>query len=835
MAVDTTDLEIRVRSLEVDAARRRLDRLENSSGRAERATDKLGGAFKGLLAPLAALVSITALASKLVTVQREFDVLNAGLVTATKSTENAGKAFEALQEFAQNTPYGLKQAVVGFNQLVNLGLTPSEKAMMSYGNTASAMGKDLSQMIEAVADATTGEFERLKEFGIKSKNEGDQITFTFQGVKTSVKNNAAEIEKYLIALGENQFAGAMQKRMDTLDGSIANLEDNWDSLFRNISAAGVGDLIREQVDLAAGALDELNTMIVSGEMEAYLVGYAQSWAVWADDVIKSVDLLDGYLTTLWPKWREDATGAARGMYLGFKEFPSEVRAYFQEAGVDVANFVLNVQNQARYISEAFDNLLTDPMGKQAEANYQARDKSAREVYANSMAQIAAEKKANQDALNASLEAGAKIREEYDKQLAAKRALSGDRLAQYKVSGDPASEGADALSPAEQKKAEAKAKQLRKEFDDLVASLNTEEESIAASYEKRREIIERNTSAESATRAGLMARLDKNHKQELDQLHGIEEAYEKRKRLAKEVQDIEESGWDARTRAAAAYQRQMETLWQAQLAGVLNEEQHEEAVKKVTLAYEVQQDKSKTGFMDMEEFGKQAARNMQDAFADFLFDPFAEGIDGMLLGFVKVVQRMAAEAAAAQLASKLFGSAGGGEGSGWLGTLLSVGASMAGSYFGGGGGGALSSASTSGASAGASGFASGFDASAGNVSFPGRAAGGPTNAGQMYEVSERGPELYKSNGRTFLLDGQAGSVTPTSAASSGSSGGAPQINVDITVMVNADGTTSETSNTNDDRADATQLGDQLKGIAVSVIQDEMRPGGLIWNMTENRNG
>lgn len=161
--------------------------------------------------------------------------------------------------------------------------------------------------------------------------------------------------------------------------------------------------------------------------------------------------------------------------------------------------------------------------------------------------------------------------------------------------------------------------------------------------------------------------------------------------------------------------------------------------------------------------------------------------------------------------------------------------MAGSYFGGGGGGALSSASTSGASAGASGFASGFDASAGNVSFPGRAAGGPTNAGQMYEVSERGPELYKSNGRTFLLDGQAGSVTPTSAASSGSSGGAPQINVDITVMVNADGTTSETSNTNDDRADATQLGDQLKGIAVSVIQDEMRPGGLIWNMTESRNG
>ena len=57
----------------------------------------------------------------------------------------------------------------GFTKLVALGLNPSQRAMESYGNTAAAMGKDLSQMIEAVADAATGEFERLKEFGIKSK------------------------------------------------------------------------------------------------------------------------------------------------------------------------------------------------------------------------------------------------------------------------------------------------------------------------------------------------------------------------------------------------------------------------------------------------------------------------------------------------------------------------------------------------------------------------------------------------------------------------------------------------------------------------------------------
>ena len=56
---------------------------------------------------------------------------------------------------------------------------------------------------------------------------------------------------------------------------------------------------------------------------------------------------------------------------------------------------------------------------------------------------------------------------------------------------------------------------------------------------------------------------------------------------------------------------------------------------------------------MSEFAKQAARNMQDAFADFLFDPFKDGLDGMLSNFVDILRRMAAE----QLASGLFDFAG----------------------------------------------------------------------------------------------------------------------------------------------------------------------------------
>lgn len=74
---------------------------------------------------------------------------------------------------------------------------------------------------------------------------------------------------------------------------------------------------------------------------------------------------------------------------------------------------------------------------------------------------------------------------------------------------------------------------------------------------------------------------------------------------------------------------------------------------------------------MDSFAKKAAENIQDAFADFLFDPFDKGLKGMLQGFGQMIQRMIADAVAADLARQLFGDlAKGGTGSGLFGDLLS---------------------------------------------------------------------------------------------------------------------------------------------------------------------
>ena len=144
-----------------------------------------------------------------------------------------------------------------FIKLKNLGLTPSEEAMISYGNTALPMGKSLNQMIEAVADATTGEFERLKEFGIKTKSEGDKVSFTFQGITTTVGKNSKEIENYLRGIGDVQFASGIADQADSLKIINSNMMDSFSRLFDAIGDAGLTSALKAMGSAITWVTDKL--------------------------------------------------------------------------------------------------------------------------------------------------------------------------------------------------------------------------------------------------------------------------------------------------------------------------------------------------------------------------------------------------------------------------------------------------------------------------------------------------------------------------------------------------------------------------------------------------
>lgn len=267
---DTASLIVRVSSTGVDKTTSQLNGLTKAAGAAA--------------AGVVGLETAKQVFSALVDSQRNFDKLNSGLITMTGSAENAAKAFSVLQQFAKETPYGLNQAVEGFTKLVALGLNPSKEALISYGNTAAAMGKDLNQMIEAVADASTFEFERLKEFGIKSSQQADTVSFTFRGVTTTVKKNSEEIQKYLLNIGNTDFAGAMETRSKTLDGQLSSLADSFDGLVLAVAQSGFGDAVGEQAAVAEDTITALTDAIASNEIAATL----QDWVTLFNESFKFI-------------------------------------------------------------------------------------------------------------------------------------------------------------------------------------------------------------------------------------------------------------------------------------------------------------------------------------------------------------------------------------------------------------------------------------------------------------------------------------------------------------------------------------------------------------------
>lgn len=117
------------------------------------------------------------------------------------------------------------------------------------------------------------------------------------------------------------------------------------------------------------------------------------------------------------------------------------------------------------------------------------------------------------------------------------------------------------------------------------------------------------------------------------------------------------------------------------------------------------------FKDMSEFQRQAFANMQDILGDFLFDPWADGLTGMLKNFADMLRKMVAQL----LASKIL------------------------EYIGGlfGGSTPLPTPSSGGASFG-----------------PPAAIGGIREGGTPLLVGERGPELF--------TPGATGSIRPVGA-------------------------------------------------------------------------
>ena len=209
----------------------------------------------------------------------EFEKFQTILQTTEGSTAGAKKAMGWVQNFAVKTPYELAQVTDGFVKLRSYGLDPTQGLMQALGDTSAAMGKPLIQSVEAIADAVTGENERLKEFGITASKSGNKITYEYSNAagqmeRATVKaSDRMAIQMKLMEIMNSKYAGSMDRLSQTWDGMVRNLSDQWTKFQMMIMNAGLFIWMKGKL---GGLLDKINEMEANGSLEK-LAGQISTW------------------------------------------------------------------------------------------------------------------------------------------------------------------------------------------------------------------------------------------------------------------------------------------------------------------------------------------------------------------------------------------------------------------------------------------------------------------------------------------------------------------------------------------------------------------------------
>jgi hypothetical protein len=226
-------------------------------------------------------------------------------------------------------------------------------------------------------------------------------------------------------------------------------------------------------------------------------------------------------------------------------------------------------------------------------------------------------------------------------------------------GDPAAPGdakANAEAEAAAKRAAAEAERQRTAQQQAIADLERRKLAVNALTEEEKILYE--------LRAGRFAAFDDQTKarlvdlaRELDLAAALAKEEAETAALTKAIGQEAARLVDATRTPIEQFNAEIARLNELLAQGEINIETFNRAAEQANERVLEQIAKGKEAADETSQFAIQAARNMESALADFLFDPFDKGLDGMLLGFVDTIRRMLAEALAAQLAKALFGDIG----------------------------------------------------------------------------------------------------------------------------------------------------------------------------------
>jgi len=233
------------------------------------------------------------------------------LTTYLGDQKLANAELSRLSTLARSLPQDVNELTNAFVIFNRFGIDTSNESMKAFSNIAAANSKSITQLGEAVADAMTGEFERLKEFGIKVSTENGKFTAKIGEDQVAVATSTKDLVDQLKALGEeggrfgNITVGPLTLAMSNFRGAI----------FETAAALGEGglglaiaDTLNSFTDLITKN-DQVVTAIGDGLTKAFLYAVEAGKFLFNNIELigKAFAILMGIKITTW------AIGAATAM------------------------------------------------------------------------------------------------------------------------------------------------------------------------------------------------------------------------------------------------------------------------------------------------------------------------------------------------------------------------------------------------------------------------------------------------------------------------------------------------------------------------------------------
>lgn len=186
--------------------------------------DTISGKVKTVLAASAIAVGAKKMGSAMIDQASSMEQYRNTLNIVMKDQKKAGEIFSWATQYANKTPFETGEIVDATVKLQSYGLE-AQKVLPLTGDMAGAMGKSIDQAVEAVADAQTGELERLKEFGITKDMIVAQGAKDLAGIE--LVNNKGQITNQrafnaaMFSLMKERYNGAMEIQSKTFKGLMS--------------------------------------------------------------------------------------------------------------------------------------------------------------------------------------------------------------------------------------------------------------------------------------------------------------------------------------------------------------------------------------------------------------------------------------------------------------------------------------------------------------------------------------------------------------------------------------------------------------------------------------